>query len=486
MLEPAERRSKPRGASKTNLILAAVLVALALFAYWYELKQKPERQKLEDAKGKLFNFDQTREAESLSILDSIHKTKANFVCERDCKLNSPNPLWNIKQPIEARADDTAVGSFISALSNAVVSETLPLEGDIEKALAGFGLSRDMRGMKSTVIKFKDNTMHYSLYFGDVTAVGDNVYVWATGPGIDSKVVKIIPTYIREYLKRSLSYWRNKKMFTLATSQIDRFVLKNSSGEMEFKKEKGDWFYKDGKQADNEAIDTFLTGVVFLNAKDYVSDNKQADAAKHGVAGKPSSEVKVFTADQPNGIKLSVFDIKKGNSAKIYGTVSTSPSIVEFDKASVDKFSKKSSAFRLKALLTSADKTELAEVQLSLGKAKEKYTFTTQDHQNWTLGKTNIESFDPTSVETALQKIGTARISEFVESKQIPAGTELLSHWIFKTKQGRVIRSFEVLGSTQKGEYFAKFENGDVARLAKAAAANIPARLTDFQRLPDKK
>lgn len=456
---------------RTNIILAIVLIAISSFAYWYEFKNKSQRALEEEGKTRLIAIAPDAEPESVRIIEKSKSIDLEMRCKENCKLSNASAKWEIVSPVQFKADEANVGTFITTIAGANIQETLPLEGDVEGALSGFGLGKDKRDTSKIVLKFKDKPEPYAIYIGEAAAVGDNMYVYVQGPDQKKDVVRIIPGHLRLNMERKLSYWQAKRLFEFVASEVENIKLVNPSGKIELKKEGSNWFLSGHRMADNEAVETFLTGVAFMTAKDFPREKvKLPSRPKYELTLKPAKK---------NSVTLKIYDVLKGNEPKIYATVTGKDFVAELDRTGIEKFGKKADSFRFRNLITAAEKQEIEKFEVAF-EGKDKVVFE-RDGSSWKLASGKIEEFDPATVEQALTKVGAARVAEFRGSKGAPAGASLLSKWTLSKKGGDELRSFSVYGSKDKATYYAVLQTGEQAVLERGSGSAIPSKAADFKK-----
>ncbi|MEW6057704.1 MAG: DUF4340 domain-containing protein [Bdellovibrionota bacterium] len=476
--------SKSAGSLKTNLVLAAVLATLSGFAYWYEFQKKGEREKASEAKTKLIALKEDQELESVKIVDKEKNIDIEMRCAESCKLSDPNAKWQITSPIAFKADEGNVGTFATTIASATIQETLPVEGDLETKLKDYGLSKESREQRKVALKFKSDPEPYTVYLGDAAAVGDNIYAYLDRPGAETKGqnnIFIIPGHVRTTIQRDLSYWRAKRIFPFAASEVRALALKNQNGRVVLNREKdGNWFLSATKPADNEAVDTFVTGLVFMNAQEYVSDNKRKDGAKFGLAGNPKYSLDVKLADG-RAHSLNVHEVLENKEPKLYATLGDKDFVIELDRTHAEKFGKKEEAFRFRNLITTAEKSLIKKVQVTLN-SKDRFEFQ-NEADAWKLASGKLDGFDPASVDQALTRIGAARVAEFLGKKPVPGGNSEVSSWKLFDKEGKLLRTFVIYGTGDKGDYYIKLSTGELGKLERGSGSAIPSKPESFQKVP---
>lgn len=477
---------------RTNFILALTLIILGSAAYWNEFKHKPQRQKAEEAKSKLLPVTDVSELETLQIVDKEKSINVTFACKESCKISDPNSKWFLTLPIEFPGDEANIETFITSLAGATIQETLPLnEGgtDPQVRLKEYELGPDKRDQRKVVIKLKGQNEPFVAYLGETSVVGENVYVYTTGPGVQNDVVRIVPGFVKASIDRNLSYWRTKRLFNFAASEVEGLKLMNPAGTMEFVKDSGSWVYLPRKKlADSEAIDTFVTGLVFTNAQDYAADDKVAGKKKLGL-GSPKYSVTLRLAKQQS-VTLELYDVLGSGKTKhdpkqnkLYAILSNRPFVAELDRTNVEKFGKKADSFRFHNLIAVGERSDTSRIDVTL-EGKDKLSFE-RAGASWKVVSGNITDFDPASVDQALTRIGYARITDFVEPKAIPATAKEQSNWTLRDKGGKTLASFTLFSVADKAEIFARVRDGVVAgetgKLERSSGAAVPSKIVDFQK-----
>src|SRR5581483_7037154 len=112
-------------------------------------------------------------------------------------------------------------------------------------------------------------------------------------------------------------------------------------------------------------------------------------------------------------------------------------------------------------------------QVSLFPSAGKYEFQSEDGVSW---KSKIDGFEPNSIAQALDKIAAVRITEFMGKSAIPSGNNEISEWMLKDKAGKSLSSFSLYGASEKGDYYAKLQTGELVKLERGSAAMIFSKL----------
>lgn len=473
----------PSRSLKTNLVLAALLVGLSVFAYVYEFKNKTTREQQAEAKTRLIQIQRDAEFERVQILAKQGEINVDVQCLDKCKLTDTQSKWELVAPVKFKADEANVGTFLTTLTSSTILETLPFEGDREQFLSRYGLAKDKRDAYKVTIKLKSYPNPFIVYVGDTAAVGDSLYVYVEGPEYKNDGIHLIAGHVRTNIERNLSYWRSKRIVEYAVQDISSLKYTNSDGTVELSKQGASWYLSGNRLADNEAVETFLTGLIYMNAQEYVSDNKSKDGGKLGVTRKPKYTVSVKTS-KGEETSLQLFapadaGTDKNKLRKLYVTVSGKDFIAQIDATGSEKFGKKPEAFRYRNLLTLAEKTGAESIDVGLSD-KVALSFI-REAGSWKLAKGTVDKYDPFQVDRALTRIGAARIVEFSGKKAPPAGSTLVSSWVIKGRKGADVRSFSIYVGKDKSNYYAKLSDGELAVLERGSGSAVPKVASDFSK-----
>jgi hypothetical protein len=203
-------------------IAALVLLMLGGFLYWSE-HHKPgdDTSKISaDTPPTILKLDEA----SITKL-ALKKKDAQPI--QLAKSNSGE--WQITQPKQLRADESAVSGVLSTVSS-LNSERLVEEKASE--LKNFGLDNPAL---EVVLGEKDNKSQ-KLLIGDDTPVGNAVYAMLAG---DPRVFTVA-SYTKTSVDKSLNDLRDKRLLPLAPDKISRVELVKPNQAIEFGRNKDEW------------------------------------------------------------------------------------------------------------------------------------------------------------------------------------------------------------------------------------------------------
>jgi hypothetical protein len=281
-----------------QLGLAVMLLTLGTLAYWLEFKHKPNQEAADEQSKKLFVL-KTSPVKSVTLTDGSKTISINCTdfAANLCKPGD-NSKWEISTPSKLKADDPNVNSLISSLNNLSSNDVIDLKDEPQDKknalLKEYGL--DAASLKSVKkIEVATGAGETVLYLGQTHPLGDSLFAAEekvpagqspTGK-IDESRVYLVGTYLKANFDHDLSYWRNKKLFSLGSHDVAFLKLESKNGELSADRTDSKWtLHSRGEDlvGDLENIDNLLTTATFLSAKSFISDNKADAASKAALAG----------------------------------------------------------------------------------------------------------------------------------------------------------------------------------------------------------
>lgn len=436
--------------SKVNwirpLVLALFLLGIGTFAYWLEYSHKPQSEEKEEQSKKIFKLKNTS-VTSIRIIDE--KSRFSFRClDLDSKLCKPSDhsRWELTEPLKVRADDAYVNNFLDTLNNLTSQETIDLSSDsAEKQsalLKDYQLNSEQlkddkkRRIEITSVQGEKQV----LYLGLTHPIGDTIF--ALLESIENKVF-LLPGYFKNQFEHDLAYWRDKKLFTLSTHEIQKFDLKGTKIKLLAEKKDGRWSLKvtspgkiDEIPGDIENIDTLLRELTFLSAKKFVSEKKLGPSAKKTLNGfMPIVQLTAYPATKPTPsptstlsqavpVTLTFYEKKKsGKSEALYATVSNLDPIFELDLSNKDKVDKSLKDLRLSKLVTTMDRFGSKKIEFTGKPMGSAPLLLAQKDGKWQLPSNDGGEADSDKIQTLLDKLSGSKIQDFLHETHIPTGEQ---------------------------------------------------------------
>jgi hypothetical protein len=462
---PAPRPQAPLPDWKKPLGLAVALTVLGGGAIWYETSFRPKKEEAEQGEKKIFQLKDTGVAE----LRLRHEGKTwKFSCQDDpkklCKPGDQSK-WQMIEPLHLKADDSNVNSILSALKNVQSQESIDLSKQpAEKKtrlLGEYGLPEE--GRKNGVVREITLTdaegKTRTFWMGATHPIGEGIFTISSTVG-DSTVF-VLPTHFKSHFERDLRYWRNKKLMSLATGDIQHFEISGQAGKVQGTRADGQWNLTGeakaaatGLAGDNESIDSLLSAVANLTAKDFLAEKKASPEARAALTGAKkvlslqvqSKAKKAGDAVEPP-IGLDLFEkaaAKKGENAKLFAQLSSSDPLYELDVGARKRLDKGLSDLRLSKLLSSLERYATKRIEFSGKEVGAKPLTLLSKEGKWQTEPmtTPEDSFDSELVQKILDRLSGSRIQEFIDAKKAPVGEASgLKVVLFQDEAGQKKREF---------------------------------------------
>jgi Domain of unknown function (DUF4340) len=231
--------------------------------------------------------------------------------------------WQLKKPIDTKADASDISTFTSAIKFARAS-TFP-EPAVDAKTAGL----DSPALKITLHDGKAKADRTLL----IGKTSDKDKYYARDASRD--VIFVIDRAIPENARKPLFDWRDKSIAKLDREKADKIEIQHGADMVTLVKDASDWKLADGKKAQWDKVSGMLNALDFEKAKDIVDMPKAPSA--YGL-DKPLIQV-VFR----NGAnQLLRIDFGKDSTmpAGIYLKTSESPAVKVVSKDVSDKFNVK--------------------------------------------------------------------------------------------------------------------------------------------------
>ncbi|MBU6374898.1 MAG: DUF4340 domain-containing protein [Bdellovibrionales bacterium] len=442
--------------SKT-LALAVTLIVLSTVAYWYEFRKKPDNNKQIEQQKKLFILTETQVRQvrifqganyfAFGCLDLASKT---------CTAGS-NSRWELTAPVKLRADDGNVHSLLSAMNQLLPADALDLSGETteerKRLLGQYGLSEEQQKSAQKIeVEFENGTSS-GLIFGDVHPMGESQFAMVIHSSTEKNVslvekVYLIPKSFRSSISRPLTYWRDKKILTLQSHEIDSIAYQAKSSTFQAMKKDGNWTLITPLSAgsalqapgDIENIDNWIAAIVYLSAKEFAFEKKNSPEGKK-LLNSALSLVKLTLshAGSPS-VTLELFERKTKDSVKLLLTASNLDPIFELDPGAQNRLKKSVNDLRLTRLLGSLDRFNAAEITLRSKTLSPQEIIFEKKAEQW-IRKTSPGPDDASRISSLLEQLSGNRVKAFLpESKPKKDATTLTI--TLKDGNSKTLRSLE--------------------------------------------
>lgn len=477
------------------LILAILLCALGLFAFWFENKHKPEKEESAELDKKIFPIKDQSIAE-ITLLQNGKKIVIQCLDleAKLCKAGDQSK-WQIVEPLKAMADTTNVNALLSTLTHAEPKSTVDLKEETSEKKAAllkeYQLNTAVENFaKSTgYVQMKNaNGEFYAVSFGTTYVTGDSFFaVTAKGKELkpETNTIYLIPNYFKEATGKDLTHWRNKKLFSIATSEIDSFSYTGKKTSVSGKKNENKWaldFTKPEKltavPGDVENVDNFLSVVTNTNARDFRFDNKQ-DAAAKKLLSKVQKIVMVEMKKGAETFQLELY-MEPGTPPYHYVTVSNLDPVFEIDLSSGNRFEKDVKDFRLSKLLSSVERFQADQAVFSWTGKKDAPLKLLKKNGGWGTEEKEYQ-FKPAQMENLLDTLMNSRILRYIPRGQSLSGTPAVSLSLGDEKNPDK-RKWTFFKAGRK--IYAQDKEGDTVELTKEFSVKLPWNRKDFEKFPE--
>lgn len=417
-----------------TLSLALALGALWPLASWYELKQRPKQEKAELEGKKLFDLSgQTVKSYTVNNGKEVLELSCSDFAQKLCKPGE-NSKWELSQPVKAKADDTNANEFLSAVNNLTATEIISLTDETAEKRAAllkeYGLDPASRALatnrKITVATEKGP---WIAYLGLAHPVSEGIFAVVEKPAstqgtgqIDENKIFLVPSWFKDSIEHDLTYWRNKKLLTVTSSEVESFTLESKkAGSIQGKRKEGGWILQTKNEemsGDIENIDSLLAGAASLVGKSIAADNKNDEKAKgilkdyQNILTLTLVKKKENAADVSAPIELKFFGKDTGTTDRLFALASNLDSLFEMELDSTSRLDKSLKDLRLVKLITSMERFSAKKLSFK-GKplGSDPLTLVNQDGK-WLLEKTKAEA-QSDKVQTLLEKLSGNRIQDFI-------------------------------------------------------------------------
>jgi hypothetical protein len=441
---------------KRPLALAVFLVVLASVTYWLEFNHRPKEEEAAEQSKKITQL-KDQQIKSIAISNGNLKDIVFDCKDLAAALCKPgnNPKWELADPLNVKADDTNVNSFVSTLNSLAASDTISLKDETPEKKAAllkeYGLDpATISAHKDREVLITTDAGSTGIYLGVQHPIGEGIFAALehsakdqklTGK-IDENTVYILPNLMKPIFERDLTFWRNKKLFNISTPEVAIFHLKTSKTDISGVKTGGAWtltVHGETFPGDMEAIDNLLTGATYLVAKSFVTDQKTDAKAKQTLKGAknlltfsiqkaappapaPSSSGAQTTAaatQSEEPVVLSLFQKQDGKAEKngaihmkTYVTLSNTDPLYEVESYAKERLEKDVKDLRLSKLITPMDRFSAKKLSFEGAQLSKPISLGMKDAK-WFDSLDPNDTIDSEKVQSLLDKLSSTRTKDFI-------------------------------------------------------------------------
>jgi hypothetical protein len=308
--------------------LALVVMLAGLGAYVYFVTWKKTDNDAEAKKQKVFGSIQT---------GTIEEIRLKSVSGETTTLKKQNGVWQVTDPIMARADDVRVNTLTGQLNTA---EIVRVVDESPTDLKDYGLA-----MPRIEVAFKgaNDKDYHKLAIGDKSPTGVDLFAKRD----DDKRVFLVPSYEESAFNLATFDLRDKTLLKFDHDKVDDVELTADGKTLEIGKDGNDWKLKKPLQAkaDGGAVEGLLGRLQSAQMKSFVAaDPKPADLKKYGLE-KPTVTVNVNSGSS----KATLLIGGKTSDKAFYARDVSQAAVVTVDSPIIDELRKGADEYRRKDL-----------------------------------------------------------------------------------------------------------------------------------------
>lgn len=244
--------------------------------------------------------------------------------------------WRITDPLDAPADQTNVESALNRLADLKITRIVATQPESYARL-----HVDDANAVKVIVRGGEETLAEIIvgkYGGGVTMVRIDGHAEVFGASGS----------LRYAFDRELKSWRNRKVVSVETAEVQKIGFENDSGAFEFERTEDGWNAIRSKPALGDFDPKKVTGLVSTAARLIASDFAPEDIspARAGLT-KPKATVALTLKGGPQAIVLEVGDVTE-NTTEVYLRRNDHPTIYLISKYLADRLQPDAKAFdRLK-------------------------------------------------------------------------------------------------------------------------------------------
>ena len=240
--------------TKTALIYLAVVAALGVYFYYFEVIRPTSRTEQKETALRLFRIDK----------DTITSLQLDRGDPKPVSIRK-NGQWHIVEPINSPVDEFAVGELLTSLSS------LKMERELKKSaedLQPYGLEKPQLHLS-----FSASNSRHHLRIGAKAPAGNHYYASSD----QQNRVVLIGASQQQSLNKSLFDLRRKEFFTLEKGEVNTVAIERAEDELIIKKVQNDRWRSEAQpevKIKTSKVDTLLNRLLWLRATGFL--DKEGD------------------------------------------------------------------------------------------------------------------------------------------------------------------------------------------------------------------
>jgi len=323
-----------------TLTLLVIMIALASYVYFIEIKGGEEQEKQKELDEKIFNF----ESDSVAIVE-IRSIFNQFRFERK------NDGWIITDPIETGGDKSTVDGLINTMKNIKKVREFTIKDGTQPEYGLVG--------RSVLVIFQfTNGSRDSIRFGDPTPVNNNIFA-----GRGDSTVFVLGSYTKENTEKQLFDWRDKSIAKIELNDVREMRIKNSHGQFHFETDGTDWFLKAPRdvKAENPTVNNIIRKFQNDKVKSIVAEN--FENPKEFRLTKPRYIIDMYLGEG-KAHKQIILSSLKDNVA--YGKDDSRPYVFTVDSTVINEFDKSFFEMRDKKIVSWFNREKIDSLVIDQG------------------------------------------------------------------------------------------------------------------------
>ena len=445
---------------KSTLFILLAAIALGAAVYYFDWKrgQKEAEKSTADTTKSAFTFPTGAEIVSLVL------ARPSVAGDTAIHFEKQNGTWQILQPIQTGADQRALQSIAEGIGGARIESTAPGTPDRLKV---YGLDP---ALISIEFKLQNGSQH-TLKLGNKDFTNTSVYSIVD----NAKDVALLPVSLRTQVDLPIEDLRDRDVLHLTPGDITSFSLKNSSGQIEAKKDQAGWTFTkpaSGNLADDTGVTSLLNSVATGKMTAIISESAD-NLGKYGLV----APLITFTATDKAG-KGDSLVIGKKDGADYFAKDSGRPMIFRVNEALFKKLSVNYSDLRDKKLVHLAV-ADIARIELHNENGM--IVIAPKSEPEWSVEAPPDLKGKSVATWKILTPLTTARAEEIVDHPGADILAKLEKPLVRVTLTGKDGRNLSLSIASESGGFvYARTSNGPaVYKLKKEILSDLNSKLVDL-------
>lgn len=310
---------------RSTIVLAVVLAGVGGYAYYISRKPADDTASKQE---KVFDSAQS---------DKIAEIRVKSAAGETTTVKKESGVWQVVEPIKARADEGEISGLTSALAQLNVVRVID---ENPANLKDYGLATPR-----IEIDFKSDADKNGrkLLIGEKSPTGADLFAQRAG----EKRVFLIPAYQETTFNRSTFDLRDKTVLKFDREKVDGLEVTSGGKGLQIAKEGGDWKVTRPMlvRADYGSVEGLIGRLQTVQMKSIVtSEASAADLKKYGL-DKPSETVNLNMGSARATLVLGA----KADDNTVYARDTSKPAVMTVENALADELKKGADEYRRKDL-----------------------------------------------------------------------------------------------------------------------------------------